>query len=229
MLEHTCEICGKKYHKKLTADGKTVCYKHKRQFKKYGRFLDKNPRTIYDKNEIHIDSNNHDIAYMDLYDKQCNKIATTMFDAEDIPKVKYTKWRLSASGYVVNMPKYKDSNKHFSRTILDTDQFVDHINGNKLDNRKCNLRIVSKSQNAMNQAWPKGYAVINNKYQAHIKINQKAINLGTYVDEAEAQWARWYAERILFKEFARNANEPFILEKRKQDIKQYVDRKVQRL
>lgn len=227
MLEHTCEICGRKYHKKLTADGKTVCQKHYRQFKKHKRFLDSNPRTIYDRNEIRIVG---DTAYMDLYDSHCNVIATTEFDVEDIPKVQYTKWKLSASGYVMNTPKFKGSNKHLSRVILGVDDFVDHRDNNSLNNHKYNLRICTKSQNAMNQQWSKGVqAKKNGKFMAYIKKNQKMLNLGTYVDYEEAAWARWYAERVVFKEFARKAEEPEILESRKKDISAYVDRKVQRL
>lgn len=227
MREHVCEICGRAYHKKLTAEGKTVCPKHYRQFKKYKRFLDSNPRTIYDRNEIRIVGNN---AYMDLYDSHCNVVGTTVFDAEDIPKVQYTKWKLSGSGYVMNTPKYKGGSKHFSRVVLGTNNFVDHIDGDTLNNRKSNLRECTKSQNAMNQSWPKGVNERpDGKFYAHIKKNQKMLNLGVYVDKEEAQWARWYAERILFGEFAREAQEPVILKSRKQQIKEYVDRKVQRL
>lgn len=38
MLEHKCEICGKKWRKKLKADNKIVCNKHYKQFKKYRIF-----------------------------------------------------------------------------------------------------------------------------------------------------------------------------------------------
>lgn len=227
MKEHICEVCGKPSFKKYTADHKTVCHKHYRQYRKHKKFLDNNPRTIYDRNEIRIVG---DTAYMDLYDAHGNVIATTEFDKEDIPKVRYTKWKLSGSGYVMNTPKHKGSNKHFSRTILGTDQFVDHKDNNPLNNHKSNLRICTKSTNAMNQPNVKGVNTQKDgRFYAHIKKNQKMINLGIYIDIEEAQWARWYAERIVFKEFARPATEPIILESRKRDIAQYVDKKVQRL
>lgn len=171
-----------------------------------------------------------DTAYMDLYDVYSNVVATVEFDREDIPKVQYTKWNLSGTGYAQNRSRGKGGNKHFHRVVLGTDQFVDHIDGNKLNNHKSNLRLCTKSTNAMNQNWPKGVQKRKDgKYLAHIKKDQKAINLGVYIDELEAKWARWYAERVLFKEFARKAEEPEILESRKKDIKEYIDKKVQRL
>ena len=47
-----------------------------------------------------------------------------------------------------------------------------------------------------------------------------------YLYKEEAQWARWYAEYILFKN---NKKEPFIIKDRKIAIKRYVNKKVQRL
>ena len=85
-----------------------------------------------------------------MYDKNCNVVAQATIDTEDIEKVRYTKWKLSSSGYAMNTPKFKGENKHLSRAILGTTEFVDHINHNTLDNRKANLRIVTKSQNQMN-------------------------------------------------------------------------------
>lgn len=69
----------------------------------------------------------------------------------------------------------------------------------------------------------------NNKWYAHIKLNQKMINLGVFSYEEEALYARWYAEKLLFKEFAYPKTEPNILNSRKIEIEELVKRKVQRL
>ena len=69
----------------------------------------------------------------------------------------------------------------------------------------------------------------NNKFYACIKLNQKTIGLGIYVHEEEALFARWYAEKILFKEYAYPKEKPVILPDREKQIKEYVNNKVQRL
>ena len=76
----------------------------------------------------------------------------------------------------------------------------------------------------------KGVSSLNNgKYYAHIKINQKMLNLGVYTDEEEALFARWYAENIFFKEYRYPKEKPVILPDRERQIIEYVNRKVQRL
>lgn len=222
---YRCSVCGRQLFRKIKSHGKVYCNKHYNQIKKYGRTIDTNPRTPMDKNEIIVDGK---IARVKIYDAKCNHIATAVIDAEDVNKIRYTKWKLSASGYAANTPKFSGSSKHMHREILGTDQFVDHINHNTLDNRKCNLRVVTKSQNAMNQNF-KGISRNGCKWYAHIKIDQKMLNLGIYLDEEEALYARWYAEQVLFKEFAYPKPEPEILESRKSQIQEYVNRKVQRL
>lgn len=222
---YRCSVCGRQLFRKIKSHGKVYCNKHYNQIKKYGTPQDTNPRTTYDKNEIIVDGK---IARVKLYDAQCNHIATAIIDSEDVNKIRYTKWKLSSSGYAANTPKFSGSNKHMHREILGTDQFVDHINHNTLDNRKSNLRIVTKAQNMMNSNF-KGVSPNGCKWYAHIKINQKMLNLGNYLDEEEALYARWYAEQVLFKEFAYPKPEPEILESRKSQIQEYVSRKVQRL
>lgn len=223
---YICNICGRLSFRKIRSHGRIWCNKHYKQYKKYGHVIDDNPRTVYDKNEIRIVGKT---AYIDLYDKKQNVIAVTKIDAEDVPKVRYIKWKLSASGYVMNTPKYKGSNQHLSRLILNTDQFVDHIDHDTLDNRKSNLRIVNRSQNQMNTDHSGVSEQKNGKYYAHIKLNQHMYNLGVYADKEEALYARWYAEKILFKGYAYPKKEPFVLDRRKDEIRCYVDRKVQRL
>lgn len=213
-------------HRKIQAYGHIFCDKHYNQFKKYGKVLDNNPRTSLDPNEIHIQG---PVAYIDLYDKNCNVIAQAIIDTEDISKVRYTKWKLSGSGYAMNTPKFQGGNKHLSRVILNTDQFVDHINHNTLDNRKCNLRVVTKSQNQMNALHQGVQIRKDGKFYAHIKINQRMLNLGVYVFEEEAYFARWYAEVLLFKEYRYPKEKPIILPDREKMIMEYVEKKVQRL
>lgn len=224
--EYRCEYCGRPMTQKIVSHGHIFCNKHYKQFKKYGKVLDSNPRTILDRNEVHFDG---DVAYIDLYDKNCNVIAQAIIDAEDIGKVKYTKWKLSGSGYAMNTPKFSGGNKHMSRVILGTDQFVDHINHNTLDNRKENLRIVTKSQNQMNCNYRGVHNRQDGKFLAHIKLNQKMCYLGVYVFEEEALFARWYAEVLLFGQYRYPKEKPQILPDREQAIMRYVKEKVQRL
>jgi hypothetical protein len=68
---------------------------------------------------------------------------------------------------------------------------LDHINGNKIDNRICNLRSISTQENQFNQIKAKGYSwhKRDKKWQARIKINQKQIHLGLFEKEEDARAA----------------------------------------
>ena len=55
------------------------------------------------------------------------------------------------------------------------------------------------------------------------------INLGVYVFEEEAYFARWYAETILFGKYMYPKEKPFILEERENQIMAYVSERLQRL
>ena len=221
-----CNVCGRKCKHMHKHYGRTLCAKHYRQIRLYGEPKDENPRTTRDRNEIHVCQ---DVAYIDLYDRSSNVIAQAIIDREDIPKVQYAKWGLLSAGYVVNNPRNKASDIYMHRAILKTDQLVEHCNGNMLDNRKCNLRVTTRSKIQMGVIHRGVYTEPNGKHLAYIKIDGRRLELGEYIDEEEALWARWYAETVLFKEFRYPKPEPFILDARKAQIKEYVDRKVQRL
>ena len=92
------------------------------------------------------------------------------------------------------------------------DQHIDHINGNALDNRRCNLRVASRNQNMWNTAkrreltsrfkgvsWHKRM----NKWQATIRHMNKQLWLGLHPSESAAALAYNEAARRLFGEFAR--------------------------
>ena len=83
--------------------------------------------------------------------------------------------------------------------------FVDHINQDKLDNRRTNLRFVDGLRSSMNMPLRSdnstGVTGVSNKlkggskgYRAYITVNKKRIELGTYKTLEDAMNARRAAE-----------------------------------
>jgi len=103
---------------------------------------------------------------------------------------------------------------------------VDHINGNGLDNRRCNLRICTQEQNARNNA-PKGNGAsrfkgvfpCGKKWGAKVTHRKKTHRLGVFADEVEAAKARDRLALKLHGEFAR-LNFPEIREELERQRKQ---------
>ena len=80
-------------------------------------------------------------------------------------------------------------------------QYIDHIDGNKLNNSFNNLRIVNQQQNQWNHTNAKGYVwnKYNKKWVAQIRLNRKDIYLGSYDSESEAHTAYLKAKLIYHK------------------------------
>ena len=80
---------------------------------------------------------------------------------------------------------------------------VDHVNGDKSDNRWSNLRLATNSQNQHNKPAAKGYSWYEsrNKWQAYIRHNSKRTHLGYFETEAEARAAYLAAKVLLHEEF----------------------------
>ncbi len=132
---------------------------------------------------------------------------TAFIDDDDFEKLSKFKWCYSKStGYAVRKGRKASGEPrtvHMHRYIvLHENRYVDevdHINGNKLDNRKCNLRTATCQKNAFNRKKPnvnstskyKGVLKRKNstKWEARLKINNKAIYLGKFADEVDAALA----------------------------------------
>lgn len=92
-------------------------------------------------------------------------------------------------------------------------QHVDHINGDRTDNRLCNLRHATRSQNLQNKgvrrdsrSGIKGVAVDpRGKWRAKIRANNRIYNLGYFASAEEAAEAYRIAAEKLHGEFARIA------------------------
>lgn len=136
-------------------------------------------------------------------------------DKEDWNKSKQYNWYLNNSGYA-----RASINKRmvlFHNFILDyvpdnsKADVCDHISGDKLDNRKSNLRIVSRTQNCINRGrlkptkhnFPRGVYKIGNKFEAYLTLNHKTNYLGLFNTIDEAVVARKIAEKQYFGEYNR--------------------------
>jgi len=93
--------------------------------------------------------------------------------------------------------------------ILDSDYQVDHINGDKLDNRKCNLRKCTLTDNNRNKkiyknnmVGYKGVHKVGNGFQARIMFNRKFINLGFFKDITKAALAYDEAAKKYFRKYS---------------------------
>lgn len=89
---------------------------------------------------------------------------------------------------------------------------VDHINGDTLDNRIANLRAATVSENQQNSRIRrnnklgfKGVSGHGDKYQAKIRVNGRAIHLGTFVTPQDAHSAYLTAAAKHHGHFARAA------------------------
>jgi hypothetical protein len=90
---------------------------------------------------------------------------------------------------------------------------IDHKNGIKTDNRICNLREATNSQNGKNlpsltKANKSGCRGVcfdkkNNKWRSYIKVDHKALSLGRFDSFEDAVIARKQAEQKYFAEWIR--------------------------
>jgi AP2 domain. len=144
-------------------------------------------------------------------------------DDEDYEFLNQWKWH-KCGKYAVRIAlksERKSDGKQFNifmhREIMNTPigMDTDHINGEGFDNRKANLRIVTRSQNLMNRAilknnktGHKGVFLDNRNrrkykiWQATISFNKKRLELGHFYTKEDAIHAYDEAAKKFHGEFA---------------------------
>lgn len=150
---------------------------------------------------------------------------TVIVDDEDEPAVMGSVWRYAERNrgkfYLVRGP-VGDRARYLHRLILGAKpgQIVDHINGDTLDNRRCNLRFVSSRQNSTN-ARPKNQAgraapfrgvsfcKQTKRWRASITDGCRYQQLGRFNSQAEAAFIYDMASLRLHGEFGRRNFLPF--------------------
>lgn len=120
----------------------------------------------------------------------------TIVDSKDMPLVMAFTWYKLSTGYAVcDVPLKEGKQKKIRLHRLLTgfsDEQVDHINRNRLDNRKENLRLVSHRKNHQNRTnhglFPPRthYRKDKNKFAGQIEINGKKKHLGYFPDPLSA-------------------------------------------
>ncbi len=124
-------------------------------------------------------------------------------DAEDYEWLSQYKWQ--AAPATTSTTCYAKRCQHgrlilMHREIMNPPKgkFVDHINGNGLDNRRCNLRICDAQENCCNRSKLRGaaykyigvYRSGKNTYKAGVMRKGKTYRAGPFRDEIEAAKAR---------------------------------------
>lgn len=137
-------------------------------------------------------------------------------DDEDFEMLNQHKWcLLGEGGYArraINIGKNRTSTMLMHRLIMGSvkGEEVDHINMDKLDNRRANLRKATSQQNRCNRPKPRnnksGYKGVRwhkGAWEAYIGLNGKFIHLGRFGGINDAALAYQAAAKKLHGEFAR--------------------------
>jgi hypothetical protein len=131
-------------------------------------------------------------------------------DAEDYAWLRQWKWRISGRGYAVRVGAGKPVAMH--REILQTPEGVetDHIDRNRTNNVRANLRAATRSQNTANsnrsdrESEYKGVSWHRQagRWRATASTSGKQVYIGLFDDPADAARAYDKKARELYGEFA---------------------------
>lgn len=158
------------------------------------------------KSRVYVDG---DVAYVHA------GRAITKVSLDDLPLVAGKLWSVQSNGYARGY--YPGARKLMHRALLPDAAMVDHKNGDKLDNRRENLRECTHGQNLANSrprkrihSRFKGVHPYAKRWAAYVRVDGKRVRLGAYDTEEMAAAAYDAAARLHYGEFARANDRPEI-------------------
>lgn len=132
-----------------------------------------------------------------------------LIDEEDLELVNKYTWHTCDKGYPRNR-YYGRMHRHIMGNPLG--MVVDHINGNKLDNRRQNLRVCTQAQNCRNRSSAAGstskfkgvsWNQRKQRWIVSIKYYEKTVYIGSYKSEELAALCYNIASQELHGEFGK--------------------------
>ena len=146
-----------------------------------------------------------------------DRVAWALIDDADVPLIADHLWRLSAQGYAIT---HRDGRRiAMQRLLLGLEpqerREVDHVNRDRLDNRRENLRSATRQQNLQNLAARGGrsqhrgvsFCKQTGRWVAKVKIGYQEHWLGRHdtEEQAAAVASAYRAEHMPFSADARAA------------------------
>lgn len=153
------------------------------------------------------------IALVPLRDKDGNVIAHAIIDKADEEWASQWHWSLKPTGYAFRnrwgkRPRHEYMHRALGGAQPGDGMYVDHINRDRLDNRRANLRLLTPAESAQNKPALRGrfrgvtWDASKRKWSAQAQLAGRHHFIGRFATEEEAGAAvsAWRREHMPFSE-----------------------------
>jgi HNH endonuclease len=175
---------------------KGFCQMHYRRMSIYGDplFVQKVQRSPYDSSEI--------VIYVDYATVELTQGKLAVIDLSDIEKIRPYNWNYSSSTGYAYSNKIGTSMHQFLIGRAPTGMQIDHVDRDKLNNRRKNIKFATFAQNNLNSERSDNsgisYHSYSGKYQAYVWENGKQTYLGLFITKELAR-AQVEARKLMRK------------------------------
>ena len=160
----------------------------------------------HDQKEIEIRDN---VAHVPIYNQKGFVVAWALADVADAPALGESRWCKITSGYAVARRR-GGKFVFMHRFLVPEGEEVDHIDRNKMNNQRDNLRSCTRQENGRNLPMKKnnksGYKGVrrheSGKWEARLMFNRKHVYLGRFNTAEEAAIAYDAGAKAIYEAFA---------------------------